>query len=178
VGRSYAWLAVVVLAGLVVARLFPGRGQVMLSSSAANLVTMLTILPAVVLLMGLFAVWVPRSTVVRHLGKASGVRGVALALLFGALPTGPLYIAFPIAGALLARGARLLNVIVFLSAWGCIKLPQEIVEYRFLGLRFMLLRLVFTVASVVVIGSVIEGLVGRMGGASRASGRAVSEEGV
>ncbi len=121
---------------------------------------MMLILPAVMVMLGLFAVWVPKDIVVRYLGKASGVKSIFLALILGALPTGPLYIAFPIASALLKKGAKISNIVVFLSAWACIKVPQEMVELQFLGVRFMLSRLSLTIIFVVIMGIFIEKVIG------------------
>ena len=81
--------------------------------------------------------------------------------ILGSLPTGPLYIAFPIAASLIKKGASISNVIVFLSAWACLKIPQEIVEIRFLGLKFLALRWILTVVLAagmgILIGKMIEG---------------------
>ena len=81
------------------------------------------------------------------------------AIFFGALSTGPLYIAFPLAAALIKKGARVSNVVVFVSAWACIKIPQELVELQFLGFTFMGTRLFLTVFSVIFMGLLIERLV-------------------
>lgn len=110
---------------------------------------MVFILPAVMVLMGLFAVWVRREAVVKYLGHESGLPGLALSILLGTLPTGPLYVAFPLAAMLLAKGARVANVMAFLSAWACIKLPLELMELQFLGWKFTFLRLGLTVALVI-----------------------------
>ena len=107
-------------------------------------------------LMGLFSVWVSKEIVIKYLGHASGITGLGLALFVGMMPTGPLYIAFPMASMLLKKGARVANIIIFLSAWACIKLPQELVELRFMGPKFMLIRLSFTIVMVVVMGLIIE----------------------
>ena len=123
------------------------------------LAEMLLILPAVMVLMGLFSVWVPKETVVKYLGKTAGIKGIFLAIIFGALPTGPLYIAFPMAGALVRKGARVSNVIIFLSAWACIKIPQEMVELQFLGLKFMASRLILTIIFVAIMGVSIERII-------------------
>lgn len=117
---------------------------------------MMIVLPAVMILMGLFAVFISDETVVKYLGKTSGVKGIALALLLGALPTGPLYVAFPLAATLIKKGARISNIIVFLSAWACIKLPQELVELQFLGGDFMVTRLILTIIFVILMGYIIE----------------------
>jgi len=93
---------------------------------------------------------------VRHMGKTSRAKGMLIAILFGALPTGPLYVAFPLAVALRKKGASIANVVVFLSAWACIKIPQELFELQFLGFEFMLTRLVLTIAFVVAMGLFVE----------------------
>ena len=122
-------------------------------------VEMIMILPAVMILMGLFAVFVSKDMVVKYLGKTSGVKGILLGLFFGALPTGPLYVAFPLAAALIKKGARISNIIIFLSAWACIKIPQEMVELQFLGFKFMLVRLTLTILFVVFMGIFIEKII-------------------
>ncbi len=96
---------------------------------------------------------------VKYLGKASGLKGIFIAALLGATPTGPLYVAFPLAAAMIDKGARILNIVVFLSAWACIKVPQEMIEIQFLGLKFMAARLVLTVLLVSVMGLVIEKMI-------------------
>ncbi len=159
--RSWLFLLAAVGTFVLLVLLFPERG------SAAGKVTwdyfleMLQILPAVLVLMGLFSVWVSQDMVVRLLGKGSGIRGLGLAFLLGTLPTGPLYVAFPMADMLVKKGASLKNVVAFLSAWACIKIPQEIVELKFLGAEFMGLRLGLTVVFVALMGWVIEKLMVR-----------------
>jgi uncharacterized membrane protein YraQ (UPF0718 family) len=115
-------------------------------------VEIVTILPAVVILMGLFAVFVPTRTVVRYLGAGVGARGFFLALALGTLPTGPLYVAFPLVKTLRRKGAGTANLVAFITAWACIKLPQEIVELRFLGWQFTLTRLLLTIGAAAIMG--------------------------
>ena len=91
--------------------------------------------------------------------KSERIKGISLAILFGSLPAGPLYVAFPMASALIKKGACISNIIIFLSAWACIKIPQEMVELRFLGLRFMVARLILTIIFVVIMGVSIEKLI-------------------
>ena len=147
----------VLVAALLLLRFPEGAGPA-LSTARSYVLEMATILPAVMILVGLFGVFVSKEQVVRYVGKSSGPRGVLLSLVAGALPTGPLYIAFPLAAALLKKGARVSNVIVMLSAWACIKLPQELMEWQFLGARFMLTRLALTILLVVPMGLAIERL--------------------
>jgi len=136
--------------------IFPDKQTVVTRTAWNFLVEMLQILPAVMVLMGLFAIFVPNKLIVKYLGSSSGIKGVLLALLIGALPTGPLYVAFPMASALLKKGARISNIIIFLSAWACIKIPQELMELQFLGAYFMALRLSLTILFVIAMGAIIE----------------------
>ncbi len=154
-------LLLTVLVGSVLIALFPARRHLVLTTARKFLVEMALILPAVMLLMGLFNVFVPKDTVVKYLGRTAGLKAIFLGILLGALPTGPLYVAFPLAAALLKKGARVSCIVAFLSAWACIKIPQEMVELQFMGFRFMAARLVLTVFFVVIMSLVIEKAVDR-----------------
>jgi uncharacterized membrane protein YraQ (UPF0718 family) len=138
--------------------IFEDKGEKALVASWEFFKEMAFIMPALLVLMGLFAVWVDRRIVVKYLGKGSGTGGLVLAIILGALPTGPLYIAFPLAAMLLKKGARVANVMLFLSAWACIKLPQELAELQFLGWEFTLTRLVTTVVVLIPMALIAEAL--------------------
>ena len=159
--RDLVFLGFISSVAIILLSIFPEKQGDVIAVSLEFFVEMILILPAVMVLMGLFAVFVPKDLVVRYLGRESGLRGIFIAILMGALPTGPLYIAFPIASALLKKGARVSNIVVFLTAWSCIKLPQELVELEFLGFRFMLARLVLTVIFAIFMGLAIEWIIGR-----------------
>ena len=119
---------------------------------------MAVILPAVLVIMGLVTVWVEKDLIIRYLGEGSGMKGIVLSFFLGSIPMGPLYIAFPLAFVLLKKGARVANMVVFLSAWACIKLPIEIVEFQFMGWRFALTRYLATLVVVVAMALVVEKL--------------------
>jgi len=142
--RDLIILGIILAVTVILLTAFPDRKGPVIGASWDFLLEMILILPAVMVILGLFVVFVPKETVVRYLGKASGIKGIILAIILGALPTGPLYIAFPMAAALLKKGAKISNIIVFLSAWACIKIPQEMVELQFLGVQFMISRLILT----------------------------------
>lgn len=149
-------LAIMLVITVILLVLFPDRQTSVLKTAWSFSKEMIVILPAVLILMGLFAVWVPREMIVQYLGKSSGFKGMALALFFGALPTGPLYIAFPLAAGLIQKGARISNIVIFLTAWACIKIPQELVELQFLGVRFMIARLGLTILAAILMGLIVE----------------------
>jgi len=138
---------------------FPDRAAPATATALDYVLEMLTILPAVMVIVGLVGVFVSKDVVVKYMGKASGPRGILLSVVAGALPTGPLYVAFPLAAALLKKGARVSNVMIMLSAWACIKLPQELMELQFRGWRFLLLRLSLTILFVVAMSLAIERII-------------------
>ncbi len=53
-----------------------------------------------------------------------------------------------------------MNVVVFLSAWACIKIPQEMVEIQFMGLKFAGVRLALTIPLVALVGWIMEQALG------------------
>ncbi len=154
--RSWAVPAGAVLAAAVLLAFFPQNSGPSLDALGQFALEMVYVMPAVLVVMGLFSVWVPKEMVVRHLGEGTGARGIALSLLLGTLPTGPLYAAFPLARSLLDKGALTANAFVFLAAWACIKIPQELVELKFLGWQFTLARFIFTVIVVVALAFVFK----------------------
>lgn len=154
--RRFLPVGVLLIIVLLLSYHDPHRGRAVVGAAGGYLVEMMKILPAVVLLMGLIEVWVPKALIRRYLGKEAGLRGVLLALAFGTAPTGPLYIAFPIAAGLLQKGARLSNVVIFLGTWAAAKIPQVMVEAKFLGLLFALLRLVLTLGAILAMGYLME----------------------
>jgi uncharacterized membrane protein YraQ (UPF0718 family) len=140
------------LLGIVV----PAQGIKALSTVGRYFKEVAFILPPVFVLMGLLDVWVPRETVERHLGQTSGLRGILLSILLAAAAAGPIYVAFPIAATLVRKGTRTLNIVVFLTAWAAAHLPMVIVEVRFLGLPFAVLRTGLTLMVGVAIGAIME----------------------
>ncbi len=120
---------------------------------------MILIIPPVFVLMGLLEVWVPKETIKKLIGAGSGLKGLFFSFLMGTLPTGPLYVAFPMAGTLLQKGAKISNIVIFLGAWAAIKIPQLLVEAEFLGLSFTALRFGLTLTAVIVIGLIMERLI-------------------
>jgi len=156
--RDYLIFGAALAAGFILLIIFPEKKEAAAATAWSYFSEMMVILPAVMVIMGLFSVFISKEQVVKYLGKASGVKGPLLAIFFGALPTGPLYIAFPLASALIKKGARISNVVVFISAWACIKIPQELVELQFLGFKFMGTRLLLTIFFVILMGLLIEQL--------------------
>ena len=67
-----------------------------------------------------------------------------------------MYVAFPIAAELLRKKASLSNVIMFLGVWASLKIPQLGIEAQFIGLKFSILRFIFTLTSIFIIEFIME----------------------
>ncbi|MBN2859132.1 MAG: permease [Sphaerochaetaceae bacterium] len=124
---------------------------------------MILIIPPVFILMGIMDVWLPKDKVQKWMGRGSGMSGTLLALVLGTLPTGPLYVAFPMAAALLKKGASVHNMVIFLGSWAALKIPQLLVETKFLGLAFTLARFALTLLMLLVTGYIMQGILGKEG---------------
>jgi uncharacterized membrane protein YraQ (UPF0718 family) len=122
---------------------------------------MILVLPLVFILIGLVDVWVPRKRVEEMLGDESGLKGMLLVILLAFFNAGPLYGAFPIAVMLRRKGCSLRNIFVFLGAFAAMKIPMISFEIGFMGLKFSLLRLVFTLPVFIAVGILMEKLLGR-----------------
>lgn len=158
---DYRWVLLIAVADVLLWLYRPAQAVNVMRNTWDYLVEMIVILIPVAVLIGLFEVWVPKPLIGKYLGRESGWKGIALALLFGTAPAGPLYVAFPIAGMLLQKGASPLNVVVFLNTWAAIKVPQLLVEAKFLGPSFMLVRLALTILAALLMGWSIQRAAGR-----------------
>ncbi|MDH7602924.1 MAG: permease [Armatimonadota bacterium] len=116
---------------------------------------MLGFLPMMFLLVGIFDTWVPREVIERHVGESAGPAAVLWMILLAMLQAGPLYGAFPVAAALARKGCAPKYIFMYLGAFSAMKLPMLSFEVGFLGWRFSLTRLAFTLPVFIAIGYVM-----------------------
>ncbi|MBN2794807.1 MAG: permease [Clostridia bacterium] len=127
-----------------------------LKTSKYYFIEMLQILPAVFILTSLLQVWVPTTTIMKYFGDGSGVKGYLISFLIGSLSAGPIYAAFPVCKTLLKKGASIRNVVIILSAWAVVKVPMLINEIKFMGVSYMVIRWILTVAAFLVMAILME----------------------
>ncbi len=144
--------AFTIFAYVVVFVYSPNLGIDSLKMTASYFLEMLEILPAVFIVMGMVEVWVSRETIMGIFGKGSGIKGRFASVLIGSFSAGPIYAAFPVCFTLLKKGSSVSNIVIILSAWAVVKAPMLIVETQFMGLSFMLVRYIFTVPAIIMIG--------------------------
>jgi uncharacterized membrane protein YraQ (UPF0718 family) len=107
-----------------------------------------TMLPKVLAgcLIGAFVtLLLPRETIVKWVGADSGIGGILVATIAGAiLPGGPFTI-YPVAGAFLLAGADVGAACAFVISWTLIGYTRAIVwELPFFGLDFVTWRVIFS----------------------------------
>lgn len=120
------------------------------------LIEMISFLPLLFILIGLFDVWVPIETITKHVGEHSGIKGIMIVILLATLQAGPLYGAFPVAQLLWKKGCSIRNIFIYLGAFSSLKLPMLTFEISFLGLKFSLLRTIITIPVFILIGIIME----------------------
>lgn len=125
-------------------------------TTGGYLLEMVQILPAVFILSGLITVWIPKELVIKSFGKTSGMKGKIISLFIGSISAGPIYAAFPVAFSLLSKGASISNIVIIISSWAVVKIPMLIVESKFLGFNFMLIRTLLTIPAILAIGYVVK----------------------
>lgn len=116
---------------------------------------MALVLPVMFILIGLFDVWIPREKVEKHIGQASGIKGILLVIFLAFLQAGPLYAAFPVAYLLWKKGCSPMNIFIYLSAFTTAKIPMLTFEIGFLGIKFSLLRIAITLPVFILVGIIM-----------------------
>ena len=129
----------------------PHKAAESFSNSMYYVIELMQVIPIIIVLTAIIEAWVPKKTIVRHLGEKSGIKGALISLVLGSVSAGPIYAAFPLCKMLLRRGAGIANIVIILNAWAVIKVPMLANEAKFLGPRFMATRWVLTVISIFVI---------------------------
>jgi uncharacterized membrane protein YraQ (UPF0718 family) len=154
--KRYRFFLLLLLANLAIGLALPEIGKESAARTAQNVVEMAAVIPPIFILLGLLDVWVDRATMMKYTGKGSGLKGILIAFLLGSAAAGPLYAAFPVAGVMLRKGSRLMNVFIFIGAWSTAKIPMLTFEAASLGLPFMLVRLLLSIVGIFAIATITE----------------------
>lgn len=105
-------------------------------------------------LMGAFVTMLlPREAVARWVGAESGIIGILIATVTGAvLPGGPFTI-YPVAGALLAAGADVGAACAFVISWTLLGYARAVVwELPFFGIDFISWRILYSIPLPILAG--------------------------
>jgi uncharacterized membrane protein YraQ (UPF0718 family) len=96
---------------------------------------------------------IPREMLTKWVGQESGLRGLVVASVAGALiPGGPMMI-FPLAAGLRAAGATVSVLISFVTAWSLLSLNRTVIwEMSFLHIDFVLWRVLLCLPMPILAG--------------------------
>lgn len=158
IGR-YKWVLLFLLADCVVFLWNPVLGLQIAVQTRNGFLEMLSFIPPIFIILGLLDTWVPRQTVIQHLGPGSGIKGLILTVTLGAAAAGPLYGAFPVAAVMMKKGVSFFNVMVFISAWATLKIPMLFFETQYLGALFSFTRWVCSLVGILLISYTINRLI-------------------
>lgn len=126
------------------------------------LVEILPIILAAVVIGGYFQSLVPRERVAAMLGDSSGIKGLAIATLAGALTPGGPFASFPLVVALFEAGAGYGAAVAYLTAWTGISLQRAIVwEWPLLGPEITLVRNLVSIPLPIIAGLIARALAKR-----------------
>lgn len=143
-------MVAVALAYIVLAFFRPQMSLTGIKNSGYYIKEMLMIMPVIFVLTALLDTWIPKETIIKFLGKGSGVKGIILSFVLGSISAGPIYAAFPFCVMLHKKGAGVKNIVIILSSWAVIKIPMLLNEAKFLGLKFMALRWTLTIVAILI----------------------------
>jgi uncharacterized membrane protein YraQ (UPF0718 family) len=118
-----------------------------------QLAVLLPRMSAALLIGGFAQVLVPRELVTKWLGAESGIKGIFVATLAGALTPGGPMLAFPLIILLRQAGASSTSLIAFVTAWATLGFHRVLMwELPFLGPEFALVRFLSSIPLAIVAG--------------------------
>jgi uncharacterized membrane protein YraQ (UPF0718 family) len=154
--QNYIWLAVYAILTVLSFVFGFNPGKVVFTNFTQSLIEMVTFVPFLFIIVGLFDVWVPKEKIQKHIGQESGIKGIVLVILLAMLQAGPLYGAFPVAYMLFKKGASIKNVFIYMGAFASMKIPMLGIEIGYLGIKFSLIRTLVSLPLFIGIGYLME----------------------
>jgi len=128
----------------------PGEALSGLSYAVNMYVSFFIAIISIAFLSGLISELLPPHIVKRLLGRESGIKGMLIGALFGALMVGPAYVFYPLFRDLMEMGASVRVIATTIGAWAirlqAIPLAGALLGYRFIFL-FNLLIFIYALVS-------------------------------
>ena len=125
---------------------YKGEGQHIIGMRSALRMTV-QILPLLIfafIVAGMVQVLVPQEILSEWVGAESGLRGIFIGTVTGALAPGGPYVSLPVAAGLLQAGAGVGTMVAFLTGWSLWAVSRLPMEVGIMGWRFTLIRIAST----------------------------------
>ncbi len=146
-------LALCLMASFIAFKKDPQLAQDGLMQGLNMLLKILPVLVVAFILAGMVEQILPRDILADILGRDSGLRGLLLGTLAGAVMPGGPFVLFPILAVLLKAGAGVGPLVAFLSSWALLGFHRLIIyEAPILGWKFALCRMAASLIFPVIIG--------------------------
>lgn len=156
--KKYIWLTVFA-AATIISYLFDfNPGRKVFTNFTQFFIEMISFIPFLFIIVGLFDVWFPKEEIEKHVGESSGLKGMSLVIILAMLQAGPLYGAFPVAYILYKKGASIKNIFIYLGAFSSLKIPMLGIEIGYLGIKFTTIRTLVSLPLFIGIGYLLEWL--------------------
>jgi len=125
---------------------FKGKGQHItgLQESFKLTIEIIPMLIFAFIVAGMVQVLLPREVLSKWVGAESGMRGILLGTLAGALSPGGPYVNFPLVAALMNSGASIGTTVAFLTSWSLLAISRLPMEIGILGWPFVSIRMATT----------------------------------
>jgi uncharacterized membrane protein YraQ (UPF0718 family) len=125
---------------------YKGGGQhiIGMKSALRMMVQILPLLAFAFIVAGMVQVLVPREILSEWVGEESGMRGIFIGTVAGALAPGGPYVSLPVAAGLLQAGAGVGTMVAFLTGWSLWAFSRLPMEVGIMGWRFTLIRIAST----------------------------------
>jgi len=130
--------------GLVAIGYHKGQHITGLKSALTMTIEILPLLVFAFIVAGMVQVLLPQQLLAKWVGAESGMRGIFVGTVAGALAPGGPYVSLPIAAGLLRAGASVATMVAFLTGWSLWAVGRLPMEVGILGWRFTLIRLAST----------------------------------
>ena len=157
----YVVAGIAVVAGAMVWRLEgPARFWDILGTDLLFAAALLPKIAGGILLATALAILLPKERVLKAVGPESGLRGLCIAMIAGAVIPGGPSVTYPLAVGLMASGADLAAAITMISSWVLLSVNRTVIwELSFIPADLVLLRVLLTLPVPILLGLLVRGTV-------------------
>lgn len=123
-----------------------------------GLTMFLNLLPLLLLMLALISVvlfLIPNETLIRYMGKDSGMEGWAIAALLGSVALIPGFIAYPLCGILIKSGVAYTTIAVFITTLTMVGIVTLPLEAKFFGWKTSIIRNTLSFIAALLIGFIM-----------------------
>jgi len=119
---------------------YKGSHMAGLSQAMRMTIQILPLLVFAFIVAGMVQVLLPHEAISRWIGEESGIKGILLGTVAGAITPGGPYVSLPIVAGLLKSGASMGVMVAYITGWSLWAISRLPMEIGILGWRFALIR--------------------------------------